>query len=290
VVQKYVDQAGRSFSYVHIDHGSRTLGIHFSAFYGGEGRFNPYREHFGGYFHRLKMLGSAKAHDWLFLCDEYGVDGDGTYYTGEKGDFFVERAVRSIIETFLQSGRYDAQRVVLLGSSMGATAALKFGLMVRARGVVAISPHVDLDKCVGLGRAAHIAFIVPDGEPTSATNHPYTRQVSRLLAGFEPGEQLPDLFVQACRDDDGVFNEQAVPLVLGWQAKGGRAWLDARPTGGHTSDWAPRPLLLDIMGRLLESEAPDVAAYQGDPAYKAAPTRVRYRAVRRIVRTLRRPG
>ena len=287
-VRQHVDEAGRTFSYIHLDHGNDTLGMHFSAFYGGEGRFNPYRENFGGYFHRLKMLGSCEAHDWLFLCDEYGADRDGTYYTGERGDFFVERAVTAIIETVLASKpAYDVRRVVTLGSSMGATGALKFGLRFGVRGIVAIGPHVDLDLCVPLERERHIAAIVPSGPPDSPENWPYTRGVRAAFEAAAPGA-LPDLFVQSCEDDAGVYAEQAVPLVASWRDKGGNAWLDSRPHGGHTSDWATRALLLDVTDRLLSGREPDIDAYQNDPAYRGAPTRVRFERARRVARLVRR--
>ncbi len=88
----YVDNDGHSFEYVHLEHAdSRGLGIHFSAFFGKWGNARPYRDTFQGYFHRLKMLGSCTDHDWLFLCDSYGAFRNGTYYTGEHGDRFVER-------------------------------------------------------------------------------------------------------------------------------------------------------------------------------------------------------
>ena len=58
--------------------------MHFSAFFGKWGDAKPYRDRFRGYFHRLKMLGTDPAHDWLFLCDAYGAHDNGTYYTARR--------------------------------------------------------------------------------------------------------------------------------------------------------------------------------------------------------------
>jgi pimeloyl-ACP methyl ester carboxylesterase len=242
--------------------------VHFSAFFGEWGNAKPYRDTFQGYYHRLKMLGDETAYDWLFMCDQYGADKNGTYYTGEKGDFFVERAMLRIVEQTMQDWGHPAEHTVLLGSSMGGTAALKFGLMLGVRGIVAVSPHIDLDiSAARQGRERHVEFIVPDGDTQSVDNYRYTRQIRGLLRDHDPGRPLPALFVQVCKDDAGVYDEQVLPLVDEWRAKGGKAWLDARPIGGHTSDWATKPLLLDTTAALLAGRDIDVDRYQTDPQF-----------------------
>lgn len=269
-VQEHRDGSGRVFRYVHVRHpGARGLVVHFSAFFGEWGDARPYRKIFQGHFHRLRMLGDVGEHDWLFLCDEYGADSNGTYYTGKAGDFFVERAMLNLIGAVATQSDVPRSSIVTMGSSMGATAALKFGLMLGVRGIVAISPHVDLDICADRqGRWRHVGFIVPDGEPVAERNHIYTRQIRRLLMGMTPNGPPPRLFVQACRDDEGVFNEQVEPLCAAWRAVGGSAVLDARRSGGHTSDYATRPLLLDAVARILDGRPIDVARYQRDRAFR----------------------
>ena len=270
-IEAHTDADGRTFNYVPVPHGAPDLAIHFSAFFGEWGDAKPYRDIFQGYYHRLKMLGDEPSHDWAFLCDQYGAEENGTYYTGEKGDFFVERATLEIIDGVSRRFGHGPERTVLLGSSMGATAALKFGLMLGVRGIVAIAPHIDLDICAARqNREPHVAFIVPDGDTQAEHNHRYTRQVRNLLAAHDPARPLPDLFVQSSEDDAGVHDEQVVPLVEQWRAKGGRAWLDARPRGGHTSDWATKPLLLDAVARLQAGEEIDVERYQRDPVFAGA--------------------
>jgi hypothetical protein len=266
-VQRYIDEHGRAFEYVHIRNGRKTLVVHFSAFFGKWGDRKEYRDRFQGYFHRLKMLGSAPEHDWLFLCDAYGAFGDGTYYTGERGDFFVERAMTEIIGRVQGEGGYAWDRVGMAGSSMGATAALKFGLTFDVRAIVAIAPHIDLDICAVMqGRDMEVAWICPDGDFAASHNFAFTRQVSNLLAEWHD-RRLPGLFVQTCADDSGVYEEQVLPLVERWRGKGGGVWVDTRPIGGHTSDYATRPLMLDALARLLADKPIDVARYQSDPAF-----------------------
>ena len=268
IVEVYIDPEGRRFEYVHIRHGRPDLAVHFSAFFGKWGDAKPYRDRFQGYFHRLKMLGSSENHDWLFLCDPYGAFDNGTYYTGHKGDFFVERATSTIIERVATEGNYPSSQVATIGSSMGATAALKFGLLFDVRGIVAVGPHVDLDiSALAQGREREVAWICPDGDFAAPHNFIYTRQIKNMLGAWAPGRPLPTLFLQSCADDVGVHDQQVVPLYEQWRAEGGSAYLDTRPKGGHTSDYATRPLMLDALQRLLAGEPVDVARYQRDPEF-----------------------
>jgi hypothetical protein len=266
-VQEYRDDAGRRFGFVHVHHpGSRGLGVHFSAFYTTRGVTRPNRADFGGYFHRLKMLGSCPDHDWLFLCDPYGAYDNGTYYTGERGDLYVEAATATIIDRVLDLGGHRPDQVVTLGSSMGATAALKFGRRLGVAGIVAIGPHIDLDiAAVRQNRMTELAFTLPDGDVTAPHNRVITRQVRNELD--EADRPPPPLFVQSCVDDDGVHAEQVLPLVQAWRTAGGFVALDERPFGGHTSAHAPRSLLLDATARFLTGELPDPARYQREAAF-----------------------
>lgn len=274
-VVEHRDEQGRRYGYSPVDHaGADSVGIHFSAFFGAWGNARPYRDTFGGYFHRRKMLGSDDRRDWLFLCDDHGVHGNGCYYLGEAGDRYVQRATTAIIEGELARRGHPPGRAVTLGSSMGGTAALWFGLELGVAGIVAIGPHIDLDTSAVHGdRMAEVGWICPDGDPLAPHNHPYTRAINRRLDDWPADRPLPRLFVQSCEDDTGVHHEQVVPLVERWRALGGHADLDARPVGGHTSDWATRALLLDATDRLLAGEPIDVERYQRDPAFAGTLTR-----------------
>ena len=263
------DDHDRAFGYLEVrSPTAKDLVVHFSAFFGAWGDAKVYRDQFKGYFHRAKMLGSDPSHNWLFLCDTYGAFDNGTYYTGHQGDFFVERAMLTILRDRMAVLGIEADRVVLVGSSMGATAALKFGLVLGARGIVAIGPHIDLDLSAKFqNRMAEVAFICPDGEALAEHNYPFTRQI-RELAGSS--SVLPRLFVQSCADDVGVHAEQVLPLVRQWSQRGGDVTVDERLVGGHTSDYATRGVLLDAVARLYDGQAIDVDRYQNDPELRGA--------------------
>jgi hypothetical protein len=260
----YTDSQGREFHYIFVDHGNDQLGVHFSAFFGDWGDHPKYRQTFGGYFHRLKILSSDTSLDWLFLCDAYGADDNGTYYIGKYNDQFVELAVLEILKIIGFGSRYSADQSVMIGSSMGATAALKFGLLLQSKGIVAISPHIDLDICAKLqGRERHVAWILDFGDTQSPVNYPLTRQVRGLLHGnILNNLVVPNLFIQSCRDDQGVHFEQVVPLVQDWEKTSSKVWFDDRRSGGHTSEFATRAVLLDSAHKLLSDQALSVLKYK----------------------------
>lgn len=289
---EHVDEAGRRYGHALVTHpGAEGLAIHFSAFFGAWGNARAYRDTFKGYFHRLKMLGTHPRRNWLFLCDPYGAFDNGTYYLGEAGDLHVERAVHRIIDETLDRLDVAPDRVVTLGSSMGGTAALKFGLRHDVAGIVAIGPHIDLDtSAVRQDRMAEVAFALPDGDVTADHNHVLTRQVRRELAARTTPP--PPLFLQSCADDDGVHTEQVLPLATEWEAQGGTVHLDVRPEGGHTSAHAPRALLLDVTDRFLDGEPIEVTRYRDDPVFAgeevAVPLSHRIRGTLKLRTRLRR--
>jgi len=248
--------------------------VHFSAFFMGKwGNAKAYRETFQGYFHRLRMLGTCKDHDWLFLCDAYGEFGNGTYYTGRKGNLFVERAILAIVGSEIERSGLHPGQVVTMGSSMGATGALVVGLHFDVCGIVAIVPHVDLDvAATQCGRYEEVAFACADGDPTSEESRAVTRRVRTLLASYSPDRPPPYLFVQDFEDDQGVYREQVIPLRKAWEDSGGRVALDIRPHGGHTSDYATRPVLLEVADNMLDERPIDVTRLQSDPVFAGKPT------------------
>jgi hypothetical protein len=256
LVQSYVDEEGRIFNFVHLCRpATKKLMVHFTAFFGEWGERKEYRENYQGYFHRLRMLKDVEDYSALFLCDQYGVESNGTYYTGEKGDFFVERAITKIIQSAMKASDVSSDQLVTIGSSAGATGALKFGLMFGAKGILAICPHIDLDTSAALqNRMLHVSFLVPDDQPLNPNNRVYTRQVTNSVAAKAYGASLPRLFVNGCADDHGVYREQIIPLAKLWQEKGGEVILDIRPRGGHTSEFATKPLILDVVERLFAGD------------------------------------
>jgi pimeloyl-ACP methyl ester carboxylesterase len=227
---------GRTYPYVLLPGNGRSLCIHYSAFFGEWGDRRQLRAQFKGWFHRLRMFWPLADHHFLFLCDTYGADSNGTYYKGVNGDFFVERAMDSIQSDVAASLDVGPAQIVTLGSSMGATAALRFALRHGYAGAVGVSPHIDLDtSALRQGRLRHVAAIVGHDDVSDPELQPVTREVSRLVSSTRP---LPRLVIQSMLDDHGVHEEQVVPLVESWMRGGGEVLTDFHLHGGHTSNYA----------------------------------------------------
>ncbi|EPG76193.1 hypothetical protein LEP1GSC058_0793 [Leptospira fainei serovar Hurstbridge str. BUT 6] len=285
VISKYTDEGGRDFYYIlKTRKNVKKLVIHFTAFFGDWGDRKEYKENYQGYFHRLKMLGFQKDFNTLFLCDQFGFSKNGTYYTGEHGDFFVERAMLKIIKRTIGELQISSGDIITIGSSMGATAALKFGLLFDVKGIISISPHIDLDICAEKqGRFDHVAFICPDGNPMSVDNYIYTRQVNRLLDNWDRGRKLPVLFMHSCEDDYGVHSEQVLPIVTRWKFLGGTEYSDFRLVGGHGSDYCTKAVILDVIDRIFNDRKIQPKKYL---SFKYLPDKEKlekYRVVRKSI-------
>ncbi len=227
---------GRRYDYVLYPGTGDTLCVHYSAFFGEWGDRRENRGQFQGHFHRLRMLWPLAEHHVLFLCDTFGADANGTYYKGEAGDFFVERAVEQIRREVAERVGVGPARTVALGSSMGCTAAVRFALREGLAGAVGVSPHLDLDlAAIHQGRRRHVAAIVGREDVESPELFPVTREIRALAAEVDPS---PRIVLQSMADDHGVHAEQVLPFVEAWRSRGGFVELDERPTGGHTSDFA----------------------------------------------------
>ncbi len=97
------------------------------------------------------MLRDVDDFSALFVLRPVRSGSNGTYLLGEKGDFFVERATAKIIQNTMEGpDGVGRDQLVMVGSSAGATGALKFGLMFGAKGILAICPHIDLDTSAEL--------------------------------------------------------------------------------------------------------------------------------------------
>lgn len=260
----YIDRESRSFHYLLIKRSNTNkVVVHFTAFFGDWGDRKEYKENYQGYFHRLKMLGQEEDFSSIFICDQYGFTKNGTYYLGENGDLFVERAVTEILETEFQNNNFSYSNAIMIGSSMGATAALKFGLKFNAKAIVAICPHIDLDICAKMqGREPHVAFVCPDSDPYKIENYVYTRQIRSQIDKHDKSKFLPVLYIHSSKDDHGVHFEQVLPLAKSWQDKGGICYLDERSEGGHTSEYCHKKVILRVLSQLFAGLQIDIKELQ----------------------------
>jgi hypothetical protein len=179
----------------------------------------------------------------------------------------------------------------MIGSSMGATAALKFGLLHQVKGIIAISPHIDLDVCAKLqGRERHVAWVLNFADTQSPDHFATTRYIRDILNDkLLSRSKVPDLFIQSCQDDYGVHYEQVVPLINEWKKSTSKVWFDERRSGGHTSEFATRAVLLDSAHKLLSNQALSVLKYKWAKEFRpySAPKGAYLRIRRRLGKSVR---
>ena len=250
----FVSSEGTEVNFLHRRNGSSTLVIWFSAFTRGPhlGRVLKVTPGFHGY----KFSRSHDQFDWLLVRDSWGYTNDGTYYGGRAGDLFVERAVSELVRKLIAEYRAQdpATKVVAMGSSMGAYAAIKFAVM---NGIAALgwSPHLDMEIAMkSCGRGPWVRYCLEDADDASRAR--YLHRLQDVVN--EHAGNLPPLIVQATADDHFVYPEQVVPFVESYISAGGKVQLDLRDRGGHTSRYAPDEYLVEALTCLAEARDLDI--------------------------------
>lgn len=91
-----------------------------------------------------KLPSAFKSPNWNVVCpiDDYGYDGLGSWYLGEKNDFYWLKAMPAILEEV--RSEVGKGRLYMWGSSMGGYASLLYGYMLNANSVYANVPQTHL--------------------------------------------------------------------------------------------------------------------------------------------------
>lgn len=262
--ETFVSSEGVEVSYLRRRHGSDTLVIWFSAFTRGPhlGRVLKVTPGFHGY----KFSKSHDEFDWLLVRDSWGYTQDGTYYGGRAGDLFVERAVSECVQHFVEEQRRMNPRsvVVAMGSSMGAFAAIKFGVL---HGIPAFgwSPHLDVEIAMKYcGRGPWVRFCLENA--SEADQVAYLERMKDVVDAHQTA--LPRLILQVAEDDPFVYPEQVTPFVDRYRSHGGSVQLDLRERGGHSSIHVPDEYIVSALRSLAAEHVLDLAAMRLLPSRK----------------------
>lgn len=226
--------------------GSETVVFWFSAFTRGPHLGRLLKVTSG--FHGFKFSRVHDQFDWVLVRDQFGFTEDGTYYGGRAGDLYVEDAVGEFVAKVIAERRQKNPdvRFVMMGSSMGAFAAIKFAIMNRVP-ALGWSPHLDIEIAMRYcGRGPWVRHCLEGADERSIQE--YVHRMKRVIEDHK-GE-LPKLILQAAKDDPFVYPEQIVPFVDLYEAGGGIVQLDLREFGGHSSIHAPDPYLLAAIDAL----------------------------------------
>ena len=184
-------------------------------------------------FHGFKAASSFEDYSFTLIRDDSGLTGDGTYYFGKANNPYIEEAISELI-TFLQTEIQEqtpSTKFIGVGSSMGAYAATKFGILTNFQAVLAMVPHFDIASAVKYcGRKNWVDWACDGALPEEIDS--YLSRLQNVVTNHS--EPLPLLFIQSALDDIGVHNEQVIPFVTLYEANGGNVNKDFRSAGGHS--------------------------------------------------------
>lgn len=217
-------------------------------------------------FHGFRFSSVHDQFDWVLLRDQFGYTQDGTYYGGRAGDLFVESAVNEFVSGIIAERRRlnPDVRFVMIGSSMGAFAAIKFAVLNRVP-AFGWSPHLDVEIAMNsCGRGPWVRHCIEGGSPDEVEE--YLHRMERVLVSHSG--QLPDLILQAAKDDPFVYPEQVVPFVDRYRSGGGQVQLDLRESGGHSSTHAPDEYVIAAITSLASGTSLDLEAMRRLPPRK----------------------
>jgi hypothetical protein len=168
---------------------------------------------------------------WNVLCplDRWGDQGYGSWWLGERGDFFVARLLHGLVRGVRQALEAD-KGLYLWGSSMGGYGAILHGILLRAHAVFAHIPQIRLrgtDYTDGPNRRFYDAVI---GDLDS---HPYIDLARFVTARAKSG--LPMFFISQNRFDYPNYLEQhCMHFINACQRAKAAYGLRIDPIEGHT--------------------------------------------------------
>lgn len=103
----------------------------------------------------------------LFILDNFGARKKGSYYLGQNGDFFIERAVVGLIEETAR--KCGAKKRIFLGSSKGGTSAVYFGMKYGCDVIVAGAPQYYIGNYLLFPKhLRYLRYIMGDASKESA--------------------------------------------------------------------------------------------------------------------------
>lgn len=173
---------------------------------------------------------SFKDEQWNVVCplDNFGFENGGSWFLGEKGNFFVKNLMLKLIENIKE--KTGSTRLYFWGSSMGGYAAIMFGLLCGAEAIFANVPQT---------RLSHTQYT--DNDPfinkcmrcILTENYPYWIDLTLLLADT-PKKNYPVFFLTQTRFHPyNYVNEHIYYFIDKCENFGANYFLEVVPKSGH---------------------------------------------------------
>lgn len=204
-------------------------------------------------FHGFKAAKSFQDFSFTLLRDDSGLTGDGTYYYGKANNPYIEVAISELISSIKTEVNQtnSKSQFIGVGSSMGAYAATKFGILNSFNSVLALVPHFNLEAAAKYcGRKRWIDWAIDNASEEDAEKYLYRLQTVVV----ENRANLPTLFLQSAMDDPGVHKEQVIPFIELYGDSGGVVFADLRKSGGHSMVNASNDFIHSALELLVNNE------------------------------------
>lgn len=168
-------------------------------------------------------------YDLLAPWDTFGLNRQGSWFWGEKGDNFVEVMIDNVVDRYLLKA--GESRLYYTGLSMGGFGALYHGFKRNCDGIYVLFPQVDLKLKIE--------------EYGFNPNNPYCYLINNdleeapdLLRLADSRTSLPPLFlIQNQYDSVNYFADHAFRLLRLYNQKRGWYGLRVYPAIGHVADY-----------------------------------------------------
>lgn len=218
-------------------------------------------------FHGFKAAKSFQDFSFTLLRDDSGLTGDGTYYYGKANNPYIEVAISELITSIKAEVHKtnSKSQFIGVGSSMGAYAATKFGILDSFNSVLALVPHFDLEAAAKYcGRRRWLDWAIENASKDDAEK--YMSRLQTLVV--ENKSNLPTLFLQSAMDDPGVHKEQVIPFIELYENSGGVAFADFRKSGGHSMVNASNDFIHSALELLVNNEVFEEGMFDHFPLRK----------------------
>ncbi len=171
-----------------------------------------------------------KNEDWNILCpiDNFGVNNAGSWWLGEKGDFFV----KDLLQTLIFKIRNDINSnkgLFFWGSSMGGYGALLHGMMLNAKAIYANIPQIKL-----LGSSYSEKNMKKFFEPIFGTDeNSIFNDVTNFLDILNPQDNPLFFLVQSRFDYKNYLEEQGLYFLQKCKDNNINISFEIVPENGH---------------------------------------------------------
>lgn len=164
----------------------------------------------------------------LYILDDFGNDGKGSYYLGENKNMFIERAVSELIDFVAHGAKIQKDKIMTAGSSKGGYAALYFAFKYGYGTALSGAPQVLLGNYLSHPANSNVMSYICGDIKIDDIN--YLNRV--LLDVIKDSEHSPALYLHVSANEHH-YKDHMIPLIELLDSKGIKRILDLATYDHH---------------------------------------------------------